>query len=761
LKKGILFSIILLGFTAIVTQIVLMREFLIVFYGNEISIGLIFASWFIGGALGSWLLGRLSDKIKLKLTLFSLSQLSLSILLPLSVLAIRSIKPLLNLEPGQMIPLLSMFISSFIILVPLCVLLGFMFSQGVRIYDTKSNIAASKIGMVYVLEAIGSLVGGLLVSFILVRLLNSFQIMAVLSLLNILTAIILQASSQEKKARPIFITTFIFLLILLVFLWASRGLNELHRFSLKMQWKGYELLASKNSIYGNITVTKNQSQRSFFYDGLHLYTIPDQLTAEETVHFTLLEHSNPERVLLVGGGVGGLIEEILKEPVKRVDYVELDPMIIQMAREYLPKKEYDFLKDPRVAIKNIDGRLFIKGTGNIYDCVIVHLGDPYTAQLNRYYTVEFFQEVKKILRGGGILSFALSSSESYMSRELKDFLSSIYASLKKVFLDVLVIPGDTAYFLACDKKGVLTYDYSILTNRAKERNIDIKYVREYYLSSRLTPAKIAFTEDSLKPNETTRINYDFRPVSYYYNLIFWAAHFRDSYFKKVLEAITANKIWNATFAFCGLILLFGAIMTRKNKELDRLASLIAVLTTGFTQISIQLIILLSFQIIYGYVFYKLGLIITCFMAGLALGGLWIVRIMKGLKKDLRFFIRIQLAICIYLLLLPSILAWFLKSNAGLNSWIGANFLFPFLPVMAGFIGGAQFPLANKIYLKDKKEEIGRIAGLSYGLDLLGSCLGALLAAIFFIPILGIAQTCWLIATVNLVVLAILIISSFN
>lgn len=453
MKKGVFFSIILVGFTAVITQIVLMREFLIVFYGNEISIGFIFTSWFIGGMLGSWLLGRISDKIKPKVTIFTLCQFCLSILLPLSIFLVRSIKPTLNLRPGEIMPLLPMFLSNFIILVPLCMLLGFMFAQSVRIYYSESKTAATKIGRVYVLETIGSLAGGLSVSFILVRLLSSLEIMVILSLLNLVAAIILVALSRERKARPILLAVFSSTLMILVFLWLSHGLNSLQQLSLRVQWKGYELLDSRNSLYGNITVTKSQSQRSFFYDGLHLYTIPDPLTAEESTHFALLEHPKPERVLLVGGGAGGLIDEILKHPIKKVDYVELDPMIIEMAYKYLPGKESDFLRDPRVAIKNLDGRLFIKSTDNIYDCVIMHLGDPYTAQLNRYYTVEFFQEVKKVLREGGIFSFALSSSESYMSGELKDFLRSINASLKKVFLDVKIIPGDTAYFLVCDKKG--------------------------------------------------------------------------------------------------------------------------------------------------------------------------------------------------------------------------------------------------------------------------------------------------------------------
>ncbi|MDP2768009.1 MAG: hypothetical protein Q8O41_11295, partial [Candidatus Methanoperedens sp.] len=515
------------------------------------------------------------------------------------------------------------------------------------------------------------------------------------------------------------------------------------------------LLASENSIYGNIAVTKSQSQHSFFYNGTHLYTVPDQLAAEEAVHFALLEQPKPEGVLLVGGGVGGLLEEVLKHPVKKVDYVELDPMIIRMAQSYLSKKEYSFLRDRRVKVENLDGRLFIKSTNNKYDCVIVHLGDPHTVQMNRYYTVEFFREVKRALNEGGILSFALTASESYISRPLKDFLNSIYSSLKEVFLDVKVIPGDTAYFLACDKPGVLTYDYKTLEERAKARSLDIKYVREYYLFSKLSPQKINSIESALQAEKGVKLNYDFRPVSIHYNMVFWTTHFKDSFLRKILQAATETKIWIIVFSLCSFILLLGLIKASKKMQWRRQTILLSIMTTGFTQMVMQIVILLTFQSIYGYVYYKLGLIITAFMVGLGLGSLWIIRIMPKLKKDLNLLIWVQLVICIYLLTLPIILRWLSNSSGGVVFWLGANVLFLFLPIIAGFIGGFQFPLANKIYPLNEKKGIGRVAGLSYGLDLLGACLGAFLTAIFLIPILGIPNTCRVTAIINFTILILL------
>jgi spermidine synthase len=173
---------------------------------------------------------------------------------------------------------------------------------------------------------------------------------------------------------------------------------------------------------------------------------------------------------LIGHGAGELTEELLKEPVKRIDYVELDPAIVTMTENYLPESYYKALEDSRVSIKNTDGRFFVKNTPDKYDCVIVRVGDPYTAQINRYYTVEFFDEVKRVLKEGGILSLALGSSESYISAPLGELLSSIYLSLKDVFSACLVIPGDTAYFIASDKSGYMTVDHNILEERVRERS---------------------------------------------------------------------------------------------------------------------------------------------------------------------------------------------------------------------------------------------------------------------------------------------------
>ncbi|MGB3057523.1 MAG: hypothetical protein WBC16_05150, partial [Candidatus Omnitrophota bacterium] len=597
-RKTATFSMILMGVTAMASQIVFMREFLVVFYGNEISIGIILASWLVWGAFGSWFLGRFSDRVTAKVRLFSLCQLSLAFILPATLFAIRSSKSVMDIATGEIVGYYPMALATFVILSLSCMVMGFMFSLGCRVYKGVTGIPAEQVARVYVLEAVGALTGGFLVSYFLVRYMVPFGIIFSLSFLNILGALAMQVHSEPHRAKPVLFGITAAVLLLGLAALSAGGVSKVRAASLDRLWAGYDVLESKDSLYGNITVTRSEDQRSFYDSGLHLYTVPDKLSAEEAVHYALLENRDPESVLLIGGGVGGLLEEILKYPVKRVDYVELDPVIIEMAKKYLFKKDSKYLDSPAVHIINEDGRFYIKKTKRTYDCVIVNLGDPYTAQLNRFYTADFFREVNRILNDGGILSFALSSSENYIGEELRDYLRSITLSLREVFPDVLMIPGDTAYFLASNRQGTLTSDSEVLMDRMKKRGVEADYVREYYLVSKLSRERVEYAREVIEEDVPVSPNRDFKPVSYYYATVFWSTNFDIPLFRRFLRLVTPGNIWSAAVLFCALIFV---LCLQNPKRRGRRTVLLSVMTTGFAEINFQIAVILSFQVIYGFV----------------------------------------------------------------------------------------------------------------------------------------------------------------
>ena len=720
------------------SQIVFIREFLIAFSGDELSIGIILAAWMLGGAAGTLLLRRLADRIKQKNLTFTLLQIFLSIFLPLGILLVRLIRPILGINPGQILPFYILAFSSLLILIPLCGTLGFMFILSCRIYEIKDK--ASGINRIYAAEALGSMLGGGIAGLIFLRFFNSLEIMAILSLLNTIAAFIFTEAPQKRKVR----FGAVLIILSLSLLWLSQGWKKIEVSSFKKQWQGYEVLDVRNSIYANLVTLKRENQISFFNNGVRLYSVPDKLRCEDAVHFCLLEHKNPENILLIGGGISGLLDEILKHPVKRLDYVELDPELIRIAQNFLASEYIKSLKDTRVSVKNLDGRYFIKTTGNRYDCVIVDLGDPYTAQLNRFYTLDFFREAKRVLEERGIISFGLSSSESYISPDLRKYLSSVYATLAKEFTEVKVIPGHIAYFLATDNPGGLTYDYKLLMQRAEERKLNLQYVREHYLFSRMASDKIRDTENALK-KARPRVNLDFRPSSYYYAIIYWSSQFRDSLMTNALRRISGSIIW-AVFILLGIfIMLFGL---KKRMDFTKVM-LMGVCVMGFSQAAMQIMLLFSFQIIYGYLYFKLGMLFTFFMLGLALAGWYEGRFNAGADRLRRKFILFQLSIAIYAFIFPAAVNLLSIAKNNCAYWFGAAIFFPALSFLAGLQGGALFALANRIYLaKEKEKTSSRSAGLIYGLDLLGSCAGAILTGMFMIPALGLTQSCLIIGLFN-------------
>ncbi|MDH5662541.1 MAG: fused MFS/spermidine synthase, partial [Elusimicrobiota bacterium] len=752
MKKYLILGLILIGFTSLAAQIVLMRELMVVFYGNELSLGITLAGWLFWVAVGSWGIGRLLvERIRYRLAIFALGEILLALFLPASIFAARAIPLLLKTSPGEIIGLFPMIYSSLVILAPTCLLLGFLFVLGCRIYSPKEREGPEQIGYVYVLEAIGATSGGLLSSLLLIRLLPPLYIMLAIGLVNLVVAFSLTWFLEEKKSLLLISTSILILLGLSLF---SLGkVRDLRQASLRLRWRAYQPLTSKNSIYGNITVIQKDNTYSFFNNGLYNFTVPDKFTSERIAHFALLEHPRPRKVLLIGGGVSGVLKEILKHPVEKVDYLELDPLMVNLAKKYLYSSEEYALNDRRVEVKNMDGRLFVRQASDKYDIIIVNLPQPFTAQINRFYTFEFFKTTEKILGEKGIIFFGITSSPNYIGEEQRNLLVSLNESLKKVFAEVRVIPGDTNYFLGCKNKGVLTLDYRKLMERLNERKIDAKYVREYYLASELSDERISYLEGKLMPLSKVMVNYDFRPISYYYDMVLWSTHFKLTV-AKIFKKISPGVIYVTALIICFLILL--PVWLGKSRDAVRpVAVLTAVATTGFAEITFQVVTLLSFQIIYGYVYYKLSIILTSFMIGLIFGGWWATRTIEKGRGNFLNFIQAQIFICIYPLILPIIFLGFAGSSGKINAYLGSNLILPFLPVIAGFIGGFQFPLANKLYLQSKGGLV-RAAGLTYGLDLFGSCLGALLVSVFLLPILGIPLVCLMVAFLNVISLVLLL-----
>ena len=727
-------AFILMGLGALLAQIILLRELMVVFSGNELSTGVMLAAWLLWTALGSALLGVFSDRIKAKASFFASMQLVLAGILPLSFLLARYLRPLLGIPAGEIASLPQMVVGIFLLLIPFCLFSGFLFALGCSLLGEIIGKEARSVGWVYAYEALGAGIGGVAFSILLIHCFNPWQVV-------LLTASFLAFSSflLGRTLRPVAALWMCILIGTLIFYGARLDL-----ISQGWGWRGYQVTASEDTIYGNITVITDGPQVSFFENGVWNFTHPDPQTAEEAVHFALLEHPRPRDLLLIGGGVGGLIGEALQHPsLRHVDYVELDPHLISMGRALLPPAAIVPLDDPRVRIISTDGRRFVQQGEQQYDVIIIHLPDPTTARLNRCYTQEFFAEVKRILHEGGVFSFAVTSSENVIGHTLAQFLSSIYWTMREVFPEVVVLPGPQARFLGAKTEGILTADPAVLVQRARLRGLQLQYVREYYLLFNLSPERIGYLRSILERGEGAGINKDLRPICYFYDIVLWSAQYTPILKRWFLWMLGLRVEW-LFFLIAAITLLF---LWRGRKSTSA-PLLWAVAVTGFSEIAIEIILILCFQIIYGYLYYKIGMIITAYMIGLALGGWMITAVMGRITRPVRSLFMVQVGVVLYAL--GCLLLILGLHQGGFAPWLSRlmEVIFPFLTLVAGFLGGVHFPLANKVYLGEG-EEIGRIGGLMNGVDLIGSAAGALVISVILLPVMGIAQGIFLIIALNL------------
>ncbi|MFO7890979.1 MAG: hypothetical protein R6V04_11635, partial [bacterium] len=555
-ELSIPFTILIIGITSVTTQILIMREMSTIFQGNELSLGTMLGVWLFWTGIGSLVLPNIPILKNYPLKKISLIQIILTIILPLLLLFIRSAKQMLSLTPGEMVGYMPMLIISLIVLAPFCLLFGLLYTTSCQWVDKTQSKGSFSIARVYVWEAAGSALGGVLASLFLIKFIPPFQILIILASINFIAALHNGNINPFKtKSSQILWTYLLPCLFLITGLFYS---PKIQSHCDQLLWNGYNLIKTTNTPYGNVAVTRTGEQISLFHNGLHLFSLPDKLTAEESVHYSLLQHKKPEQILLIGGSVQASIAEVLKHPsLKSLYYVELDPAVVKYALRYGDINKLKVTSDPRLKIENIDARLFIKKTDKKFDLVILNLPHPYTAQLNRFYTIEFFRELNNILKKNGIISVALEGAANVITTELSDYLSMIQATIKQTFPETVILPGETIRIFASRNKKYLTANPDVLVQRLHKRNIKTEFIREYYLPFQLSQERRDYLYKKIKPVSESSINRDLHPLGYYYHTLLWSTAYMGG-FKKMFRFFSKLEIWQIMSFFIVIILVIYA-----------------------------------------------------------------------------------------------------------------------------------------------------------------------------------------------------------
>lgn len=682
----------LLGLTSIISQVIFIREFISVLSGNELVVGIVMAAWMLLTAWGAFY-ARKTDFSFLTLER-SIAMLATLALLPaLSVALLYILKDLL-FPPGTLVNILGSTIAAFILLFPVCFLAGALFTAfSTALSEVKKE---NLLGNSYAVEALGSLAGGLVFTIILACFFSSFGVVAIVSAIVLLTGARMKYSENPKTAWKLILPGLLIPVLVFVI--------QPEKYILKTLFHNQEIVSNQNTRYGNLVVTRQSGQLNVYENNeLQFYT-DNLMQNEEAVHFAMVQHKNPRRVLLISGGMAGMMKEIEKYPVEEIVYLEKNPALFRL-QNLIPEK----IDSTKVKVVKKDIRKFIASTGETFDVILINLPAPLSLAMNRFYTKEFFGLLKKHCTPESVICTSLPSTANYAEDNALELNASLWRTLGTIFTNRLLLTGEQNYFIASG--APLRMDVAALVS---EKNVPTDYVNPYYLDDRL----LAMRSQTLTSqfDEAVPVNRDFSPFLFTKQIGHWLSYFGLSY--QLFVLIPA------------LIFLLLFIRT------DRIT--IGLYTGGFTAASLEVALLLAYQVYYGSLYLSTALFFAVFMAGLAFGSSGKISLKFNVFKS---YYLVQFSLAVFACLMPVFIGLTGKFNA--LGTISQVIYFGLIFCLAAGVG-FEFLLASQLRAKS----FGEISGENYTFDLLGSAFGAFLTAIVLLPVAGLWITCLTVAGLN-------------
>lgn len=272
-------------------------------------------------------------------------------------------------------------------------------------------------------------------------------------------------------------------------LWFQDSIEFGHGCSIRIKIKN--VLYHARSRYQEIAILETEKLgRMLIIDGITMLTEWDEFAYHEMItHVPLLVHPKPAKVLIIGGGDGGTVREVLKHPeVEKVHICEIDEEVVKACRKYLPSLASS-LDDPRVKILYEDGARFVAEQSETYDIIIVDSTDPIGPGQILFHE-NFYKDMKKALSKQGI---AVTQCESiflhqHVIKGVFSFAQKLFPKLAYYYTLIPTYPSGVIGFFFCSLKRDPLQD--IEQHRA-ERLKDLKYYTPHVHRSAFTLPRFA------------------------------------------------------------------------------------------------------------------------------------------------------------------------------------------------------------------------------------------------------------------------------
>ena len=267
------------------------------------------------------------------------------------------------------------------------------------------------VSQVLCLDYIGALVASLLFPLLLVPYLGLLRTSFVCGILNVCVALSFYGPFPEiyQRFRSILVEAVLALLLLVAGLVAADELTSLAEEALYSD----PVIMTRQSHYQRLVVTRHNNDIRLYLNGNLQFSSMDEYRYHESlVHPTLCAHPKPSQVLVLGGGDGLAVRELLKDSrVESITLVDLDPEMLDVFRHHplLTGINKSSLSDPRVHLVNADAFVWLQHTGQMFDLAIVDFPDPSNYSVGKLYTTSFYKSLGRHLNPHGIVSVQSTS----------------------------------------------------------------------------------------------------------------------------------------------------------------------------------------------------------------------------------------------------------------------------------------------------------------------------------------------------------------
>jgi len=749
-----------LGATAVVAQSVLLRELSLLWFGSELSWGMTLSGWLAGVAVGAAGAGWLSRRMPARV-LMPLLAVALAATLPAGLWLLRSARSLLGTGAGEFVATGQMLALTAATAGSAGLWVGAMFPAGAALAGGVFGPGRRGIGVFFLTEALGTLIGGAAFTFWWVERVDPFTLSAATSgalLLAVAGAVVCRRRGQPRRAINLAAGLVAAVAGGVLIAAAGRGLGRVaERAGQEVRWRGLfhaperktvlPHVAGTESRFGRIDLGELHGQWTLYLNCRPAGTFPDRESTAPFVHLSASQCPRLGRVLVIGSATGEPAAELARYGGASVESIELDEKVHDCLAAHVRPA-------PRRPTRFADGRRFVKTAPHRYDLILLAVGDPTSIAAGRFYTREFFAEARRRLTDEGVLAFALAGPAGKISPDLRDYLASVRHALAGAFAETLWTWSDPTWVFAAGRAGVLTADPAALARRYRAHGGPADFDPDYFLGyrrDRLQPAKIARLAAALDAAPAARVNTDDRPVAMFLNLR------RQEQTLRSLEAGPAGpkrtallalfgrvRLWHALAAVgaVGVVGCGAALLGRRRGApgaVGRAPLLASLATTGVATIGLEIVLLTAFQALYGYVYSHVGLIVALYMAGVAAGA-WTQSRPGGASpaRAWRRLVLLDLALCAACALTPALRPALAAGAAG----AAAEWIILAAVAAVGVAGGMALPLAAGLYAR-AADRTGAVAGAVDAADCLGGAAGALAVGLVLLPLLG----AWLLGAV--------------